>query len=168
MEARKLRPSKCELTLHSASSPGCTRLASHTVAKTSRQILFTNKISDLLPHISVRDNTSVVLAQMSNEIRATLDKLTEVEAESLRIGRRNIELTAEVFRLAEEAEKRRTGETDDPAVQTQMARLQAEFKASRQRWKVTKGTASAIVAGSGVDWARDPELRYMVLDPEEE
>lgn len=49
-----------------------------------------------------------------------------------------------------------------------MARLQGELKASRQRWKVMKGTASAVVAGSGVDWARDDELREMVLDPEEE
>ncbi|KAF9876545.1 hypothetical protein CkaCkLH20_05953 [Colletotrichum karsti] len=124
--------------------------------------------SDLLPHINARDETSIALAQTSHEIRTTLNKLTEVEAESLRVSRRNVELTAEVLRLAEEAETRKTGETDDPAVQTQMARLQAELKASRQRWKVTKGTASAIVAGSGVDWARDAELRDMVLDPEEE
>ncbi|KAJ0383919.1 hypothetical protein COL922a_009461 [Colletotrichum nupharicola] len=123
---------------------------------------------DLLPHINSRDTSSVALAQTSNEIRTTLDKLTDVEAESLRVGRRNVELTAEVLRLAEEAEGRKAGETDDPAVQAQMASLQAELKASRQRWKVMKGTASAVVAGSGVDWARDEELREMVLDPEDD
>lgn len=50
----------------------------------------------------------------------------------------------------------------------EIARLEAELKGSRQRWRVVKGTASAIVAGSGVDWARDAELRDIVLDPVEE
>ncbi|KAF6817475.1 hypothetical protein CSOJ01_02397 [Colletotrichum sojae] len=124
--------------------------------------------TDLLPHITARDNTSVALAKTSSEIRKTIDKLTQVEAESLRVCRRNVELTAEVLRLAGEAEQRKTGETDDPAAQAEAARLQGELKASRQRWKVMKGTASAVVAGSGVDWARDDELRDMVLDPEDD
>lgn len=79
-----------------------------------------------------------------------------------------MELTAEILRLTEDAEKRRAGETDDPAVQAEMARLEAEMKASRQRWKVMKGTASAVVVGSGVDWSRDEALRDVVLDPEDD
>ncbi|OLN97131.1 hypothetical protein CCHL11_02243 [Colletotrichum chlorophyti] len=124
--------------------------------------------TDLLPHLISRDNISIALAKTSTEKRKTIDELTEVEAESLRVGRRNMELTAEILRLTEEAEKRKMGETDDPAVQTEIARLGVEVKASRQRWKVMKGTASAIVAGSGVDWARDEVLRNMVLDPEDD
>ena len=38
---------------------------------------------------------------------------------------------------------------------------------SRRIWKTRKGVASAVVAGSGVDWAADPVLREIVLDPEE-
>ncbi|KAL0936411.1 uncharacterized protein CTRU02_208626 [Colletotrichum truncatum] len=123
---------------------------------------------DLIPYVNSRDTTSVALAQVSADIRTTLDELTHVEAESLRVGRRNVELTAEILRLAKEAEKRKTGETDNPATQAEMTKLKAEVKASRQRWKVMKGTASAMVAGSGVDWARDEVLRDIVLDPEED
>lgn len=44
--------------------------------------------------------------------------------------------------------------------------LEGRLAASEQKWRVIKGTASAVVAGSGVDWARNPELRDVVLDPE--
>ncbi|KAJ0161581.1 hypothetical protein CTA2_5989 [Colletotrichum tanaceti] len=124
--------------------------------------------SDLLPHVRARDAASIALSKASSDIRSAVNELTDVEAESLRVGRRNVELAAEVLRLAEETEMRRTGETDDPAVQAEMARLQVELKASRQRWKVMKGTASAVVVGSGVDWARDEVLTDIVLDPEDE
>ncbi|CCF34689.1 hypothetical protein CH063_06626 [Colletotrichum higginsianum] len=124
--------------------------------------------SDLLPHVRARDAASIALSKTSSDIRSAVDELTDVEAESLRVGRRNIELAAEVLRLAKETEMRRTGETDDPAVQAEMARLQVELKSSRQRWKVMKGTASAVVVGSGVDWARDEALTDIVLDPEDE
>ncbi|TQN67772.1 hypothetical protein CSHISOI_07673 [Colletotrichum shisoi] len=124
--------------------------------------------SDLLPHIRARDAASIALSKTSSDIRSAVDELTDVEAESLRVGRRNIGLAAEVLRLAKETEMRRTGETDEPAVQAEMARLQVELKASRQRWKVMKGTASAVVVGSGVDWARDEVLTDIVLDPEDE
>lgn len=124
--------------------------------------------SDLLPHVRARDAASIALSKTSSDIRSAVDELTDVETESLRVGRRNIELAAEVLRLAKETEMRRTGETDDPAVQAEMARLQVELKASRQRWKVMKGTASAVVVGSGVDWARDEVLTDIVLDPEDE
>ncbi|WQF84846.1 Putative centromere protein H [Colletotrichum destructivum] len=124
--------------------------------------------SDLLPYVRARDAASIALSKTSSDIRSAVDELTDVEAESLRVGRRNIGLAAEVLRLATETEMRRTGETDDPAVQAEMARLQVELKASRQRWKVMKGTASAVVVGSGVDWARDEVLTDIVLDPEDE
>ncbi|WYZ42777.1 hypothetical protein EsH8_VI_000476 [Colletotrichum jinshuiense] len=124
--------------------------------------------TDLLPYVHSRDTASIALAKTSADIREVINELTNVEAESLRVGRRNVVLAAEVLRLTEESEKRKTGETDDPAVQTEMARLLVEVKESRQRWKVMKGTASAVVAGSGVDWARDEALRDMVLDSEED
>ncbi|KAK1710251.1 centromere protein H (CENP-H)-domain-containing protein [Colletotrichum lupini] len=124
--------------------------------------------TDLLPHIRSRDNVSVALANKSEDIRSLIKQLTEVEAESLRVGRKNVELTAEILRLTEDAEKRNAGETDDPAVQAEIARLEAEMKASIRRWKVMKGTASAVVVGSGVDWSRDEALREVVLDPEDD
>lgn len=104
------------------------------------------------------------MASQSSALRATLDELTQVEAESVRAARRNADRAAEVLRLAAEANRDR-----DPAVlgeDVQVKRLEREVKTSRQKWKVIKGTVSAVVAGSGVDWARDEGLRELVMDPD--
>lgn len=73
-----------------------------------------------------------------------------------------MELAATVLELAERAKEE--GNVEDEETKEEMERLETEVKMSRQRWKVIKGTASAIVAGSGVDWVGDDELREMVLD----
>ncbi|CAI4216693.1 unnamed protein product [Parascedosporium putredinis] len=67
------------------------------------------------------------------------------------------------FELAESAERRKFGETTD-VENEELERLKQEVKDSRQRWKVIKGTVSAVIAGSGIDWVNDPELLDMVLD----
>jgi hypothetical protein len=55
-----------------------------------------------------------------------------------------------------------------PAMEAEMKTAEDEVKESRQKWKVINGTASAVIVGSGVDWVGDPELRDVVLDPEDD
>jgi hypothetical protein len=94
-----------------------------------------------------------------------MDQLTLVEVEAIRIGRENIGLASEVLRLAEEKGRGRSvEESHAPGTQHEIERLQGELKKSRQKWKVLKGTAGAVVAGSGVNWDKDPQLRDVVLD----
>lgn len=57
---------------------------------------------------------------------------------------------------------------DNPKTEREVSRLEDEVRTSRQRWRVVKGVASAVVAGSGVDWARDDVLCDIVLDPVDE
>ncbi|ROT34452.1 hypothetical protein SODALDRAFT_302622 [Sodiomyces alkalinus F11] len=123
--------------------------------------------SDLLPHIRDRDAASSTFAKNSAELRNTLDALTTTESHTLRASRRNVELAKDLFELAEEAERRKKGDAgDDPELQSRLETLRAAVKESRQKWRVMKGTASAVVVGSGVDWVRDEALRQIVLDPE--
>lgn len=94
--------------------------------------------------------------------------LTDAQAETTRVSRSNVELTAVLFDLADKVKQKQSGRLDNPRTQSEVARLEGEVKASRQRWRVMKGVASGVVSGSGVDWARDDELRDIVLDPESE
>lgn len=121
---------------------------------------------DLLPHIEQRDAVSGAIAKQDSELRGINDELTEIQAESIRISRRNVALASEVLKLAEAASQNTSDFTDNPEVKREISRLEREVKASRQKWKVMKGTASAVVVGSGIDWAANPELRDMVLDPD--
>jgi hypothetical protein len=109
---------------------------------------------------------STLIAKRDIERQKITDELTKVQVETVRISRRNVDLASEVLKLADAASQNKAESIDDPATKDEIARLENELKASRQRWKVMKGTASAVVAGSGVDWVKDPELRDIVLDPD--
>lgn len=122
---------------------------------------------DLPPRVEARDEAAHQVAKATAARRRLLDELTRVESETVRATRRNRELAAEVLRLAAEADDGRRGAlAEEPAAKDQIEKLEARLAASRQKWRVMKGTASGIVAGSGVDWANDDELRDVVLDPE--
>lgn len=121
----------------------------------------------LPPWVEARDAAAHDVARAAAARRGLLDDLTRVEAEAARAARRNRELAAEVLRLAAEADEGRRGAlAGDPAAKGQIDKLERRLAASRQKWRVMKGTASGIVAGSGVDWVNDEELRDVVLDPE--
>ncbi|KAI6362803.1 hypothetical protein MCOR25_006067 [Pyricularia grisea] len=123
---------------------------------------------DLEDTIKARDATSTAVANQTTVLHETLDKLTTVEAESLAMSRKNIELAAEMLELAEEHEARRKGvpADEDPETAAEIERLEGQLQASRRRWRIMKATASAVVVGSGVDWVGDPVLRDVVLDSE--
>lgn len=122
---------------------------------------------DLQPWIETRDDTAHSVATQSATLRRVLDQLSEVEADTLRTSRKNRELAGEVLRLAEEAEAERNQALGaDEGMKAEITKLEEKLAKSRQKWRIFKGTASGIVAGSGVDWVSDEELRAVVLDPE--
>lgn len=90
--------------------------------------------------------------------------MTRVEAENVVTARTNAELAKTMLALAEEANTHRKEDIEDPKLRHQLDDLEAEMKMSRQKWRIMKGTASATIVGSGVDWARDPKLLDIVLD----
>lgn len=123
-------------------------------------------LSDLLPHIEQRDEVSTVIAKQDIDQHRITDELTSIQIETIRVSRRNVQLASEVLELAEAANQDKAQTIDDQAMQEEISRLERELKASRQKWKIMKGTASAVIAGSGVDWVKDQELRDIVLDPD--
>ncbi|KXJ91842.1 centromere protein H (CENP-H)-domain-containing protein [Microdochium bolleyi] len=123
---------------------------------------------DLEPLIADRDTASTAFAQQATSLGAILGSLAAVEVQSRTVAAENAALAAQLLTLAAEADQRRSQPVTDPAQAAEIAELEARVKASRQRFRVAKGTASAIVAGSGVDWARDAELRGIVLDAEDD
>ncbi|KAF4971052.1 hypothetical protein FZEAL_9930 [Fusarium zealandicum] len=123
---------------------------------------------ELLPYLERRDETSISVAEQAAETGKVWNDLTAVQSETLRVARQNVASTAELFELAEEAkQKKRVPATNSKMMQEQ-EKLEADVKASKQRWRLMKGVAGGIIAGSGIDWARDDELLEVVLDPETE
>ncbi|PSR77668.1 centromere protein H (CENP-H)-domain-containing protein [Coniella lustricola] len=122
---------------------------------------------DLLRWLRIRDETAQAITSQSTSLSTVLAELTQVESETLRLAQQNRNLAAEVLQLAKEADlDRERAMTNDPAAMNEIKTLEARLRASKQRWRVIKATAAGIVAGSGVDWVADAELRDVVLDPE--
>lgn len=91
-----------------------------------------------------------------------------MESEHVKVARQNVELAATMFRLADEVNTHKVADIQDAKVREQLDELNASLKVSRQRWRIMKGTISATIAGSGVDWARNPKLLELVLDDDGE
>lgn len=67
--------------------------------------------------------------------------------------------------MAEQADAQKRQDVD-PKRREQLAELEADLRASRRKWRIMKGTASAAIVGSGVDWVRDGKLLGIVMDDE--
>jgi Tfp pilus assembly major pilin PilA len=123
---------------------------------------------DLLPHVERRDGLAISVAKQASDMNDIRHKMTEVQSETLRTTRKNVDLTAELLELTEQVKRRKTGQWEDGGMQPELARAESDVKASKRRWRIMKGVASGIVAGSGVNWAADESLCELVLDQENE
>jgi hypothetical protein len=108
----------------------------------------------------------VTLADLSRKVLTARKELVRIETEHVLISRQNAELAAQMIALAKDADTQKRDNMPRKA-QIELAEMDANVKLSRQRWRIMKGTASGTIVGSGVDWARDPELLEIVLDNDE-
>lgn len=91
-----------------------------------------------------------------------------LSAENMRAMEKNRALTATLFALAKEVQAQRDEVTNDLRFCAQLDGLRNVAAIAKQRWRIMKSVVAAVVAGSGVDWARDDTLRDLVLDEETE
>ncbi|EPE36657.1 hypothetical protein GLAREA_08820 [Glarea lozoyensis ATCC 20868] len=121
---------------------------------------------DLLPLLEQRDTLSVTLADLSRKVLNAKKELIKVETENVNTNRQNAELAAQMISLAKDADTQKRDNMSRKA-QKDLAEMDQKVKSIRQTWRIMKGTASGTIVGSGVDWARDPELLEIVLDNDE-
>jgi hypothetical protein len=122
---------------------------------------------DLLPLIKQRDALSITLTQVSKELLEARKELEQIESENIIAARQNADLAEKMCTLAEEANTQKKENITDPVMREKLEDLEMDMKSRRQKWRIIKGTASATIVGSGIDWARDPALVDIVLENEE-
>ncbi|KAK4128291.1 hypothetical protein N657DRAFT_652012 [Parathielavia appendiculata] len=120
---------------------------------------------DLLPTIEQRDVVAIKAAKSCSELQTARGRLAELGVECLRASQQNIKLASETLLLAGRARGQNQQDVGGGRLGRDIATLEGQVKSSHHRWRVVKGAASAIVAGSGIDWVREERLRNMVLDP---
>ncbi|KAL4949390.1 centromere protein H (CENP-H)-domain-containing protein [Aspergillus filifer] len=117
----------------------------------------------LLRLLNRRDVLSLAQENLTEAQTSTMKKLSTLEVENLKLHKQNQELARELLGLTEDDDSWRE-KLDDPELKGQLAQLEAEHKKSKARWETMKNVASAIVVGSGVNWAEDEDLTALVLD----
>lgn len=91
-----------------------------------------------------------------------------LSADNIRALEKNRALTATLLTLAKKVQAQRDEVMKDPRFSAQLEGLRNDAATARQRWRIMKSVVAAVIAGSGVDWARDDTLRDLVLDEENE
>lgn len=92
-----------------------------------------------------------------------LKQLHNTEVENLQINRKNQELVRELLELTKEDDSWRE-KLQDVNLASQLDELETDLKTRKAKWEVMKNIASAMVVGSGLNWAEDEKLCALVLD----
>ncbi|KAL1968318.1 hypothetical protein VTN77DRAFT_1847 [Rasamsonia byssochlamydoides] len=117
----------------------------------------------LLSLIHRRDLLSLIHENLENAQAATLEALSNAEVDNLRVTKRNQELVRTLLDLTRQESSWRNQVTD-ARLKAQMEEVEADRKKKRAKRDVIKGVVSAVIVGSGIDWARNDTLRELVLD----
>ncbi|EAU35141.1 conserved hypothetical protein [Aspergillus terreus NIH2624] len=117
----------------------------------------------LLGLVNRRDVLSLAHENLNAAQNSTLRKLSDVEVENLQLHRKNKDLVQELLSLTKNDESWRE-KLEDADLRAQLDQVRTDYKKSKAKWDTMKSVASAIVVGSGVNWAEDEDLLSLVLD----
>lgn len=92
-----------------------------------------------------------------------MKRLSNLGVENLQINQENQELVRQLLDLTKKDASWRE-RLQDADLASQLDDLEADLKTTKAKWETMKNIASAIVVGSGLNWADDDTLRAMVLD----
>ena len=140
-----------------------------TVCLSKRTLLASQLIylaRKLLPYLQHRDLLSIAHTNLCTSLSTTFAALTAAEAENVVVTRDNVTRAEALFKLVEEAGNR-AEDVQDHKLRTRIEALQRENTVGRSRWRTMKSLMGAVIVGSGIDWARDEQLRELVANDEE-
>ncbi|KAF1959933.1 hypothetical protein CC80DRAFT_440129 [Byssothecium circinans] len=122
----------------------------------------------ILPLITENDTVSMVHGSLSSKLTSTAHALSLAERSNIAANQKNRELSQTLLELAEEMKAQSTEDIEDPRLRSQVKAVEKELKESRRRMRTLKGIISAMIVGSGINWAADEVLRELVMDDEED
>jgi Centromere protein H (CENP-H) len=125
--------------------------------------------------VAKRDALSMLLATVNSRALTLEQQSRELERQRQEIWQTLPAKAAQVVELDKALDPEFTiagvdGDGDqsmvDPELSEELKQADEYLKKAKWEYRVVKGIASALVAGSGVDWAGDENLTAMVLEDE--
>jgi hypothetical protein len=122
----------------------------------------------ILPLITENDIVSMIHGSQTSKLASTTRALSTAEQGNIVANQKNRELAQTMLALAEDMKSQSVQDIEDPQLRHQVDTVDKELKDSRRRVKTLKGILSAMIVGSGIDWAADESLTELVMDDEED
>jgi len=103
----------------------------------------------------------------TSKLAAATRALSVAEQGNIAANQKNGALAQTMVALAEEMQKQPARDIGDAQLRQRVQGVEKEVKESRRRVRTLRGILSAMVVGSGINWAADEALTALVLDDEE-
>jgi hypothetical protein len=118
--------------------------------------------------ITENDTVSMVHGSLASKLLSTQQAISTAVQANIVANRKNRELSAVMLALAEEMKAQTAKDIEDPRLRDQVGAVEKELKDSRRRMTTLKGILSAMIVGSGINWAADKTLTELVMDDEDD
>jgi hypothetical protein len=122
----------------------------------------------ILPLITEHDTVSMVHGSQTAKLTSIAQALNTAEQGNIVANRRNRELAQTMLALAEEMKSQSAKDIEDARLRDQVNAVETELRDSRRRVKTLKGILSAMIVGSGINWAADETLTELVMEDEDD
>lgn len=114
------------------------------------------------------DAVSLVHGSLSSKLASATRALSTAEQANIAANQKNRDLAQTMLALAEKVKTQSAKDIADPQLREQVEAVEKELKESRRRMQTLKGIISAMIVGSGINWAADESLTDLVMDNDEE
>lgn len=114
-----------------------------------------------------RDVLGIAQTNLSARLNSSLKAMTTAEAESIGALEKNRKLTKSLLEVISRLKLQREAALHEVDSRVWLNKLKDEAQTAERRWKIMKSFVSAVIVGSGVDWARNEELRHAVVHEED-
>jgi hypothetical protein len=122
----------------------------------------------LAPLIHERDVLALTDSYLSSKLAGLQQRFVELEAEVVKLNEENRVVAATLVEITDRMKDQTVEELDDTRLTARLEELDDEIRSSRRRWRIMKSLVKGVVVGSGVEWAKRPDLLEVVLDDEDE
>jgi len=122
----------------------------------------------ILPLVTENDAVSMIHGSLTSKLASTNKFLSVAEQNNIVANQRNRELAQTMLALAEEMKAQSVQDIEDPQLRQRVDAVDKELKDSRRRVRTLKGILSAMIVGSGINWAVDEGLTELVMEDEDD
>jgi hypothetical protein len=122
----------------------------------------------VLPLVTEYDTVSMLHGSLTSKLARTNKSLSMAEQDNIVVNQQNRELAQTMLALAEEMKAQSVQDIEDPQLRQRVDAVERELKDSRRRTKTLKGILSAMIVGSGINWAADEGLTELVMEDEDD